>query len=619
MKGKQKMRRLKNSALNGLKQMKSRRISLTVKMYLLLSLFALTLGGINILNMVLASRYMYSENFGTQLQYLTRGAMGDIAVGATPLKNYLDNLPAAHPAEVEQLREGNTSPLAIIVNETATAGSYYGYFIATPDGTITDCTGGFDGLAPGMSISKVMDQMSDGKLKGLAQVCEFGYCYVVVNTIYQEDEVTPAGIVGVILSNISHDEFIDGLKARYKIDVALIHDGKFVANTMKDAEGKPLINFKVENKSAIDSVFHLDAQCRFKEEINGVRYTSIYTPLHDKNGTPVCAFYTGIELSRSEGLTLWIGIIMFVGGLIFSLVVIGVTFLHVRKHITKPLHILSEAAKKVAENDLTSEVPLYTSGDEIETLAACVHDMKENLRDTIEEIQEAAQSLKSQSQEISRASMAISDVANNQASDIEEIASSVEEMTSIIHQTTDNSQKTDKMMVESDEAICHIAEMSTKSMEASKKIAAAIRDINALVSQTNILSLNASVEAARAGEQGKGFAVVAREVGRLAEQTRLTAVTVSETAEATIDAAMKVDSKLDEVTPQLRKVVELMKEITVSSMEQGQGAEHINSAIADLNQATQRNAAGAEELAASAEELASSADRLNTIVSAFNV
>ncbi len=268
---------------------------------------------------------------------------------------------------------------------------------------------------------------------------------------------------------------------------------------------------------------------------------------------------------------------------------------------------------------MTQEVKVYNTGDEIDVLAASVLDMQDSLRDTIEEVQDAVAALRSQSQEISRASLAISDGANNQASSLEEIASSVEEMTSIIHQNTENSKKTSKLMVDSDAAISHIADISTDSMAASKKIALAIRNINALVSQTNILSLNASVEAARAGSRGRGFAVVAREVGRLAEQTKGTAVSVSETAEASIHAAEEVDSKLDEVTPQLHEVVDLMREITVSSVEQGQGAEHINAAIADLNQTTQRNAAGAEELAASAEELASSAEMLNNVVSQFKV
>lgn len=620
MKAKKKFKKLKSSAINRMKQIKHGRMSLQMKMLLLLSVFALMLGGVNILNMFVGANFIFRDYFGVQLTRLTAGAKADIFEGASSVELYFDGLVGNHPGDLDSLRAGDSEPLAQTLNEMTVAAAYYGYFILSPDGTVAQCTDGRKGLERGKLASGVMSELdAEGRHRGYAEVCDFGLCSIVARTVYQSDGETPAAVIGVILSNLSDEQFLEGIKARYQIEVALVKNSAFAVTTILDEKGRLAKGIHIDDTDVTDSLYHSHVPFAGVSDVDGRAFSVNYTPLMGRDGKVQGALFTGIELSRAQSLVKWLVFAMFTGGMLFSIVVIAFCFLHVRKHITSPIRTVAEAARKVAEKDLTNEVRLYQTGDEIELLAASVFDMQESLRDTLEEVQETATSLRTQSQEISRASMAISDGANSQASALEEIASSVEEMTSIIHQNTDNSKKTDKLMAESDKAIAHIAEISTTSMAASKKIASAIRNINALVSQTNILSLNASVEAARAGSHGKGFAVVAREVGRLAEQTKATAASVSETAEASIDAAIDVDTKLDEVTPQLHQVVSLMKEITVSSIEQGQGAEHINVAIADLNKTTQQNAAGAEELAASAEELASSAAELNEVVSQFKV
>lgn len=305
--------------------------------------------------------------------------------------------------------------------------------------------------------------------------------------------------------------------------------------------------------------------------------------------------------------------------MIVSVVLTVLSFIYIRKHVTLPIRSIANSARKIAEKDLSEGVKAFKTGDEIEFLAACVGDMHESLKSTIEEMQDASESLRASSDELSRASLGLSDGANKQAASLEEIASSIEEMTASIKQNTHNSHNTERLIMQTDKAIGEISKMSEDNKIASQKIAGAISDINSLVNQTNILSLNASVEAARAGNSGRGFAVVAKEVGRLAEQTRMTAASVSQTADESIDSAVVVDAKLEEVTPHLTKVVGLMKEITQSCEESGLGAEHINIAIADLNKTTQNTAANAEEIAANAEELAGTAEHLHDVVKQFKV
>lgn len=619
MSTKKRFKKLKSSAIGRIKQLKSGRMGLQMKMFLLLSAFALMLGAVNIFNMVIGAKFIFRNHFSNQLTYLTASAKSDIFEGATSVEHYFDKMEQNHGAEVDSLRSGNSAPLAHVVDEMSAAAAYYGYYILTPDGTIMECTDGHAGLEKGLKADGVIKEMKEGRQCGYAEVADFGLCSVVSRTIYMHDGETPAAVVGIILSNLDDTTFLEGMKSRYQIEMALVKKGSFAVSTIKDEKGQPVKGLRIEDEAVTDSLYKSHVKFVGMSEVDDRSFSVNYTPLIGETGDLQGVIFTGIEMSRSNSLMKLLVLAMFLGGLLLSTLVIFLCFRHVRLHITLPIRNIAEAARRVAEKDLTQEIKLYDTRDEIELMAASVYDMQESLRETIEEVQDAALSLQTQSQEISRASMSISDGANRQASDLEEIASSVEEMTSIILQNTDNSKKTEKLMTESDKAIANIAEISSDSIAASKKIATSIRNINALVSQTNILSLNASVEAARAGSHGKGFAVVAREVGRLAEQTKMTAASVSETAEASIGAAMDVDSKLDEVTPQLRMVVDLMKEITVSSIEQGQGAEHINAAIADLNKTTQHNAAGAEELAASAEELASSAEELNEVVSRFKV
>ncbi len=617
---KKKFKKLKSSALSKIKKLSRGQMSLHVKMLLLLGVFALVLGIVNILNMAVGGQLIFKDYFAYQLERVTKGIQADIMVGANTLDDFMANIPANHAPELDSLRHGTYAPIETLADEVAAAGSFYGYILTDPEGAIISRTARFKSLQAGQKLSKLMAELKDGCYRGYAEVGNLGVCSVVTRTLYAHDGVTPVATLSFVLSHLADEGFLDGLKERYQVDLGIVANSVFSQTTIKDEAGKKrLSGIKVEDQAVRDSLYVSHVPFVGSSTVAGRSFAVIYTPVESNDGTLCATLFTGIEYSRAQVLMGYLGLAMFGGGAFFSLFVVLFCYRYVRRHITNPICDVAEAARRVAEKDLTQEVKIYNTGDEIDILAASVLDMQESLRDTIEEVQDTAESLRSQSQEISRASLAISDGANSQASALEEIASSVEEMTSIIHQNTENSKKTSKLMADSDTAINHIADISSDSMAASKKIALAIRNINALVSQTNILSLNASVEAARAGSRGRGFAVVAREVGRLAEQTKGTAVSVSETAEASIQAAEEVDSKLDEVTPQLHEVVDLMREITVSSVEQGQGAEHINAAIADLNQTTQRNAAGAEELAASAEELASSADMLNNVVSQFKV
>jgi methyl-accepting chemotaxis protein len=152
-----------------------------------------------------------------------------------------------------------------------------------------------------------------------------------------------------------------------------------------------------------------------------------------------------------------------------------------------------------------------------------------------------------------------------------------------------------------------------------KQIAAKIGIIDDIAYQTNLLALNAAIEAARAGEHGKGFAVVAAEVRKLAERSQVAAQEIGQVAGSSVELAEKAGKLLDEMVPSIKKTSDLVQEITAASEEQSSGVGQINGAITQLNQVTQKNAAGSEELAATAEEMSSQAQQLQQTMSFFKV
>jgi methyl-accepting chemotaxis protein len=162
--------------------------------------------------------------------------------------------------------------------------------------------------------------------------------------------------------------------------------------------------------------------------------------------------------------------------------------------------------------------------------------------------------------------------------------------------------------------------------ESSKKIVDIIGVIDGIAFQTNILALNAAVEAARAGEQGRGFAVVAAEVRNLAQRSAGAAkeikALIGDSVEKVDAGARLVDqagATMDEVVASVRRVTDIIGEITAASHEQSSGIEQINLAITQMDEVTQQNAALVEEAAAAAGSLQDQAENLVKTVSVFKV
>ncbi len=300
--------------------------------------------------------------------------------------------------------------------------------------------------------------------------------------------------------------------------------------------------------------------------------------------------------------------------------------------ITQPIGRAVVVAERIARGDLTSAIEVRIH-DETGRLLDAIAAMQERLRTLVGEISQAADSILTASSEVASGNLDLSQRTEQTSHNLQSSASALADLTGTVGQSAESAHQANRLAstasqaaTRGGQAVSQVVQTMESISASSRKIADITGVIDGIAFQTNILALNAAVEAARAGEQGRGFAVVAGEVRNLAGRAATAAREIKALIGASVEQVAQggelvhhAGSTMDELVGAVRKVSDIMSEITQATQEQSQRIGLVSASVGELETMTQQNAALVEEGAAAADSLKEQARRLSQMVGAFRL
>jgi methyl-accepting chemotaxis protein len=333
--------------------------------------------------------------------------------------------------------------------------------------------------------------------------------------------------------------------------------------------------------------------------------------------------------SAAHGLRSAIGIGLLVAVLTLAVVLGSARLL---RRLVDALKQASALAAAVAEGDLSAP-PAARRTDEIGDLQRGLARMVERLNGSLHTVRDAASSVAHASAEIATGNLDLSQRTEQAASNLQQSAGSLHQLTGNLRHSADSASQATELASSASqvaerggEVVAQVVRTMDEINTSSRKIADITGVIDGIAFQTNILALNAAVEAARAGEQGRGFAVVAGEVRTLAQRSAEAAREIKgligasvERVESGARQVQEAGSTMTEIVGSVRRVNDIIGEITSAASEQSRGIGQVNTSVTELDQMTQQNAALVEQSAAAAESLKDQAQRLMQVVATFRL
>ncbi|GAB4213222.1 MAG: methyl-accepting chemotaxis protein [Rhodoferax sp.] len=309
---------------------------------------------------------------------------------------------------------------------------------------------------------------------------------------------------------------------------------------------------------------------------------------------------------------------------------LGVSLL---RAIVQPLQRASQVSEAIAGGDLSRAVGGTEGGDEVATLMRSVAHMQTSLVQVVQQVRTGAQAVASASSEIAQGNQELAERTEDQANALQATAASMAQLDAAVQQNAEHAARANDLAQQASQIAAHGGEVVGQVVntmrginEASRRISDIIQVIDGIAFQTNILALNAAVEAARAGEQGRGFAVVASEVrslaGRSAEAAKEIKTLIDNSVQQVEVGTTQADQAgqtMQDVVDSIRRVTDIVAEISAAGQQQSQGVRVVGDAVGQLDEVTQKNAALVEQMTAAATSLREQAQALVQMVAVFQL